>query len=140
MKLTVNVPATTANLGPGFDCLGLALHWWNTITLQACEQTDVRVRGLKEGIPADTTNTTIQAMAHMFKCLQLEFPCVRVTMTNRIPIGRGLGSSAAAIVGGLVAANAWAGRRNSGSNTLVAMTWHRLRKALQSSNVEMLVG
>lgn len=108
MKITVNVPATTANLGPGFDCLGLALDWWNTIVVESApREMAVRIRGLNEGLPADPSNVTWRAMADLFERVGVELPRVRVTMTNRIPIGRGLGSSAAAIVGGLVAANAW---------------------------------
>lgn len=107
MKITVRVPATTANLGSGFDCLGLALDWWNTIRLEPRRDgLEVRVRGLTDGLPADSTNLAVRAMAVLFERAGVALPPLRVTMTNRIPIGRGLGSSAAAIVGGLVAANA----------------------------------
>lgn len=110
MKLTVNVPATTANLGPGFDCLGLALDIWNTIVVESSDSAlEVRVRGADENLPRNADNVTVQAMAELFQELDKPFPNLRVTMTNRIPIGRGFGSSAAAIVGGLVAANEWCG-------------------------------
>lgn len=123
MKITVNVPATTANLGPGFDCLGLALDWWNTIVVESApRETAVRIRGLSEGLPADPSNVTWRAMAEVFQRVGVEFPRVRVTMTNRIPIGRGLGSSAAAIVGGLVAANAWYKNRLSQDELLALAT------------------
>ena len=122
MKLTVNVPATTANLGPGFDCLGLALQWWNTLVVEDARALDVRVRGLSEGLPADVTNVAVQAMTELFGRVGREFPPLRITMTNRIPIGRGLGSSAAAIVGGLVAANAWAGDPLSAEEVLEMAT------------------
>lgn len=110
MKLTVNVPATTANLGPGFDCLGLGLDIWNTIVVEPADGAlEVRVRGADESLPRNADNVTVQAMAELFQELDKPFPNLRVTMTNRIPIGRGFGSSAAAIVGGLVAANEWYG-------------------------------
>lgn len=108
-RLTINVPATTANLGPGFDCLGLALDWWNTITIEPARQFSVRLRGDSEGLPADETNMVVEHIRILYKHLGGQMPTLRVTMTNRIPIGKGFGSSAAALVGGLVAGNALAG-------------------------------
>lgn len=118
MRIRVHVPATTANLGPGFDCLGLALDWWNTITVEPAQALTVRLRGFTEGLPADATNMTVESMALLYGQLGRPLPPVRVTMTNRIPIGCGLGSSAAALVGGLVAANALAGTPFTGHELL----------------------
>lgn len=110
MKITVRVPATTANLGPGFDCMGLALDWWNTITVEIAHRAlQVRLRGVTDDLPADSSNLTVRTMALLFQRAGVTFPALRITMTNRIPMRRGLGSSAAAIIGGLVAANAWMG-------------------------------
>lgn len=109
MRYKIDVPATTANLGPGFDCLGLALDWWNTIVVEPADEWKIQVRGLCEGIPADTSNMTIENMQLFFDRIGKKMPPVHITMTNRIPIGRGLGSSAAALVGGLVAANVLTG-------------------------------
>ncbi|MBI4672389.1 MAG: homoserine kinase [Chloroflexi bacterium] len=109
MRYKIDVPATTANLGPGFDCLGLALNWWNTIVVEPADALRVHVRGLTEGIPADASNLTIENMQRLFDRIGKPLPPMHVTMTNRIPIGRGLGSSAAALVGGLVAGNLLAG-------------------------------
>ncbi len=131
MKLNVRVPATTANLGPGFDCLGLALQLWNTILVEdlpesATAELEVRVRGEStvsgETVvsPRDANNLVVRAMRELFDAARTDFPPLRVTMTNRIPIGRGLGSSAAAIVGGLVAANAWLDKR-FGDEELLAL-------------------
>src|SRR5581483_4434361 len=106
MRITVHVPATSANLGPGFDCFGLALDWWNTIQLAPAHALTVRLRGDSAGLPADRSNLTMESMERLFEHIGKPMPPVRVTMTNRIPIGRGLGSSAAALVGGLVAGNA----------------------------------
>lgn len=108
MKIIVRVPATTANLGPGFDCLGLALQIWNTIVVEGASNAQVHVRGHSEHLTSDRSNLTVRAMEDLFRRVNTPFPDVRVTMTNRIPIGRGLGSSAAAIAGGIVAANALA--------------------------------
>lgn len=109
MKITVHVPATSANLGPGFDCFGLALDWWNTIVVSPAAKLEVRLRGESAGLPADASNHTIRAMQLLFQHIGKPMPPARVLMTNRIPIARGLGSSAAALVGGLVAGNALAG-------------------------------
>jgi homoserine kinase len=123
MKVVVHVPATTANLGPGFDCLGLALQIWNTIVVEeAPGAPEVRLRGHLQSLAADRGNLALQAMEQAFRCLRMRFPDIRVTMTNRIPIGRGLGSSAAAIAGGIVAANAWAGGKLSQEKLLALAT------------------
>lgn len=107
-RITVNVPATTANLGPGFDCLGLALDWWNTITVEPARKFRVVLRGDSEGLPADETNMVVEHIGIFFAHIGAPMPTLRVTMTNRIPIGKGFGSSAASLVGGLIAGNALA--------------------------------
>ncbi len=107
MKLSVRVPATTANLGPGLDCLGLALNWWATF------QVETIARGLQvechcsDGtqLPCDRRNLVVRAMQAACRSVGQSLPPVRVKVECEIPIGRGLGSSAAAIVGGLLAAN-----------------------------------
>ncbi len=109
MRYKIDVPATTANLGPGFDCLGLAFDWWNTVVVEPAPAWRIQVRGLSEGIPADKTNMVIENMQYFFDRIGKPLPPVHVTMTNRVPIGRGLGSSATALVGGLVAGNLLAG-------------------------------
>jgi len=115
MKLRIRVPATTANLGPGFDCLGLALDWWNAIEIETIE------RGLQvevdcpEGveIPRNRNNLVVYGMEAVYKLAGQNRPPCRIHITTRIPIARGLGSSSAAIVGGLVAANALLGNMYS---------------------------
>lgn len=105
-RVVIRVPGTTANLGPGFDCLGLALDWWNTIEVETIERgLEIDVRGAEE-LPRDASNLTIRAMRSTFSSAGRKFPALRVLIDCRIPIARGLGSSAAAIVGGVVAANA----------------------------------
>jgi homoserine kinase len=108
MKLTIRIPATTANLGPGFDCLGLALDWWNTLVVEDIPRgIEVLLRGTyAEGLPRDESNLVVQTMFDLFaRAKRKARRGLRITMTNEIPVGRGLGSSAAAIVGGLLAAN-----------------------------------
>lgn len=107
MKLKIRVPATTANLGPGFDCLGLALDWWNTFEIETI------ARGLEiecdcppdVEIPRDRTNLVVYGMEVVYRWAKQQRPPVRIRIATRIPIARGLGSSSAAIVGGMLAAN-----------------------------------
>ena len=104
--IRVKVPATTANLGPGFDCLGMALDIWNEVVVELSRETTVSVDGQETTeIPADKSNLVYRAMEHLFSEASLEMPGVGLQCYNRIPFKRGLGSSAAAIVGGLTAAN-----------------------------------
>lgn len=111
MSITMRVPATTANLGPGFDCLGLALGLYNQVTFApASSGLSVKIQG--EGadeLPADSTNLTVVAAERVFARLGRRPPGVQIVQENGIPIGSGLGSSAAAIVGGMLAANALMG-------------------------------
>lgn len=106
-RVRVSVPATTANLGPGFDCLGLALDWFNTIEaelLPAGAGVVVEVEG--EGspdLPRDATNLAYRALALVWQDRGLPPPAVRLRLENTIPLASGLGSSAAACAGGLVA-------------------------------------
>lgn len=105
----VCVPATSANLGPGFDALGLAFDLWNEVELQISPQDALEVEG--EGVTQlqGISSTIAHRAAHqLFALLDLRFPGVRLRLKNAIPLSRGLGSSSAAIVGGLVAANEWA--------------------------------
>ncbi|MBO0982893.1 homoserine kinase [Rathayibacter sp. ZW T2_19] len=103
----VKVPATSANLGPGFDTLGLALSSYDELDVTAVSATGARVtvHGVGEGeVPTDETNLVVQAIAYTFKDQQQEMPGIDVTARNIIPHGRGMGSSGAAIVSGIMAA------------------------------------
>jgi homoserine kinase len=110
-EITVRVPATTANLGPGFDCLGLALDLWNEAVFYPAEKdTHVDVEGEGAGeLARDATNLVIKAAAVLFERLGLPLPGLRVHCTNHIPMSSGLGSSAATHLIGLLGANAIAG-------------------------------
>ena len=102
--LTVSAPATSANLGPGFDTLGLALDLGNAVVIRRRPgPLAVHVSGEGAGeLPEDETNLVCRALASGLGDLDgLEIEC-----RNRIPLARGMGSSAAAACAGLVAANA----------------------------------
>ncbi len=108
--IEVRAPATTANLGPGYDCLGMALDLWNHLTVStmaAGEAPAVQVVGEGDGeLANDGGNLTYRAMEFLYGEADQQMPPVRMRCDNAIPLSRGLGSSAAAIAGGLVAANA----------------------------------
>ena len=107
MTVHVRVPATTANLGPGFDVLGMALGLWNEIHAEPAPRLDIDISG--EGadvLPRDETNLTYQAMLRLADHVGRALPPVRLRMVNRIPLQAGVGSSSAAIVGGLCTAAA----------------------------------
>ena len=106
----VKIPATSANLGPGFDCLGLALQLYNTMTVEPNRPFQITLTGsYRDGIPADESNLVWRTMRHFWDLVHFPTPTVALTFENHIPPARGLGSSSAAIVGGLVAANTLAG-------------------------------
>jgi homoserine kinase len=106
-SVTVEVPATTANLGPGFDTLGLALSVYDTLTVTVADRPGVRVevQGVGEGeVPTDERNLVARAIAEVFTEVGQPLPGLDLVARNTIPHGRGLGSSGAAIVSGIVAA------------------------------------
>ena len=106
-SVVVRVPATSANLGPGFDTLGLALSVYDelTVTVLAGEGVEVDVTGEgADAVPRDASHLVVRAMAYAFASAGLELPAVRLQSHNVIPHGRGLGSSGAAVVSGLLAA------------------------------------
>ncbi len=107
--IRVMAPATTANLGPGFDCFGLALDLWNRLDVLDGAGGEPLVEVVGEGageLGTDRDNLVYRAMAFLFREADQDMPPVRLRCHNEIPLERGLGSSAAAIAGGLVAANA----------------------------------
>lgn len=105
-SVTVRVPATAANLGPGFDCLGLALELHNTVSLAPARRTTISVDGAgAESLPQSRDNLVFRAVAAVYDRVGKPVPPLRLHCQNNIPLGRGLGSSAAAAVGGLAAAN-----------------------------------
>lgn len=104
----LSVPATSANLGPGYDSLGLALDLRDHLTVEvAGDDLSVSVTGEGAGqVPLDETHLVVRAMRFGFEAMNAHPAGLRLTCVNRIPHARGLGSSSAAIVGGLAAARA----------------------------------
>lgn len=105
-SITVEVPATSANLGPGFDCFGLALDWRERVNLAVIEhgyQLEVSGEGAAE-LPRDESHLIIRSALVGLADLGAQAPGLWLGCRNTIPHGRGLGSSSGAIVAGLVAA------------------------------------
>ena len=105
--VTVKVPATTANLGPGLDTLGLALAIYDElqVAVRAEPGAFVEVHGVGEGeVPTDASNLVVQSIAAVFEAYDQPMPGLNLVAHNVIPHGRGLGSSGAAIVSGIMAA------------------------------------
>lgn len=106
MGVHVRVPATSANLGPGFDTLGLALALYNEVSAAEADTVSVKLEGEGVGrLPANRDNVVARAVRQAYDAAGRPFRGVALTCVNRIPAARGLGSSAAAWVGGLVAGN-----------------------------------
>lgn len=119
MKVSVKVPATTANLGPGFDCLGLALPIYNTVTVEETIMpgTGIEINIIDEtnemdviSIPTDENNIVYKAIELLYNSIGQSPSELKITINTHIPVARGLGSSAAVIVGGLLAANELLGK------------------------------
>lgn len=112
MNITVKVPATSANLGPGFDALGLALDLWNESTFELAEDFSVSIEGEGTGKLAQGRNNMIIRTAQRFAELAgKQLHPFTVRCVNRIPTGSGMGSSAAATLTGLLAANLLTGSK-----------------------------
>ena len=108
----IKIPATSANMGPGFDSIGVALELYNHLWVEAIPQgLKIEVKRKQEiEIPVDESNLIYQTMKYFYDQKGLEMPGVHLIQEDYIPMVRGLGSSAACIVGGLIAANELAGR------------------------------
>lgn len=105
----VLVPATSANLGPAFDCAGLALAVYDELVAMATEDDGVLVEVAGEGeetLPRDESHLVVRSMRAAFDWLGEPAPGFILRCVNAIPHGRGLGSSASAIIGGIVLARA----------------------------------
>ncbi|HIW34028.1 MAG TPA: homoserine kinase, partial [Candidatus Paenibacillus intestinavium] len=111
-SIVVKIPASTANLGPGFDALGMALSLYAWLELTVAEQTEIHLYGDgMEGIPTDHNNLVYKVAQSVFAKVGIPEQALKISMYSEIPLTRGLGSSASAIVGALVAANALLGNK-----------------------------
>ena len=103
------VPATSANLGPGFDCMGITLDLWNECEFSFSSNKEIRVEIKGEGkgfLPEDQTNLIIQVIFSIAGHYSKKTPAgIHLHCRNNIPVGSGLGSSSAAIAAGLLCAN-----------------------------------
>ena len=120
--VAVTAPASSANLGPGFDCLAVALELRNEIVVRA-GGTGVSVRVEGEGAaaaPGDASNLFVRAMA----ATGVEPAGLEIAMRNRVPFARGLGSSAATIAAGVAAGLAWQGREDDPLPAAVGLEGH----------------
>ncbi|MBE9183723.1 homoserine kinase [Microcoleus sp. LEGE 07076] len=114
--VTVTVPATTANLGPGFDCIGAALSLYNSFQFSLLEPSPteklkITVTGAEAAkVKTDESNLAYQAFVKLYEYLHQSPPPVAIHIDMQVPLARGLGSSATAIIGGLVGANELAGK------------------------------
>jgi len=103
---TLRVPASSANLGPGFDALGLALDLHLTCRFRPAPALEIRVDGKDAAlIPSGAENLIWQTTLRVASDTSLEMPSLELEVSNDIPIGKGLGSSAAALTAGVVIAN-----------------------------------
>ncbi len=112
--IRIKVPASTTNLGPGYDCLGLALKLYNYIEFERLQRgkTQLIWQGeQKHVVRSHTENLVLRAAREIFDLCGVRPPGLRVTLRLNIPVARGLGSSATAIIAGMVAANELCGNR-----------------------------
>ncbi len=112
MKVLVKVPATTANLGPAFDALGLALNLWNETEFTLTNDRKITLSIEGEGadvLPADANNSIVDSALQIYD--RVGKPCqgLKIHCLNRVPLGSGLGSSSAALLTGMLGANALLG-------------------------------
>lgn len=122
MKVSVKVPATTANIGPGFDCLGMALPIYNTVTIEetVLPGTGIEINVIAESaaidelslehIPLDKNSLVYKAVELLYNSIGQTPSELKINIHSNIPVARGLGSSASVIVGALIAANELLGR------------------------------
>lgn len=101
--IEITVPATTANIGPGFDCLGMALNLYTNILFEEIEK-GLIIEGCQPEYK-NKNNLIYQAMLKTFKKIGYEHKGIKININSDIPVSRGLGSSAACILAGIMAAN-----------------------------------
>ncbi len=122
--MKIRVPASTSNLGPGFDCFGLALKLYLTVSATAVpegsEPCRVTTTGAKENeaLPRNAVNLIYRAMSFAAQREGVSLPCVELTVHNEIPLASGLGSSAAAIVAGIKLSSLLTGKSISDQSVL----------------------
>lgn len=126
MKQRLRVPASSANLGPGFDALGLALNLHLVCTFEASDLLCIRSRGVdSQQIPENASNLIWQTALQVANLSRVQLPAIRLEIENEIPIAKGLGSSAAALTAGVVIAS-----------ELLQLNWSRPRILNEAARIE----
>jgi len=111
-SVTVKVPASSANMGPGYDTIGIAVDLWSDITVTRAEKFEITAEGLgADEMPKDETNYMVTGVVAAFEAANKPVPILKYHVVSRIPYARGLGSSSAAIVAGIIAGLVLAGHR-----------------------------
>ncbi|MGD9580119.1 MAG: homoserine kinase, partial [Vampirovibrionia bacterium] len=105
-SVCVNVPASTANIGPGYDVFGMALSLYNKITVEFAESNSVSITGPKaeDILPLDETNLVLSSIKGFYDHIGKQCPKFNVNIECNIPLASGMGSSSTAILGGVAAA------------------------------------
>jgi homoserine kinase len=126
MRKRLRVPASSANLGPGFDALGLALNLHLICTFEEHSTLCIKSSGIdSQEIPENASNLIWQTALQVAHLVRVQLPAIRLEVANEIPIGKGLGSSAAALTAGVVIAN-----------ELLQLNWSRLRILNEAARIE----
>lgn len=111
-SVTVRVPATSANVGPGYDCIGLAVDLWSEVTVERSDKFEITAEGDgADQVPKDESNFLVLGVKAAYDTAGKEMPVLKYHVVSRIPFARGLGSSSAAIVAGIIAGLVLAGHR-----------------------------
>ena len=121
-RITVRVPATTANIGPGFDCMAIALDIWNYVTVELGKDGFEIYGEGAESLSQGSSNLVAYSFRTSFEESGREPPNSRFVCNNGIPLSRGLGSSSAAVVSGLVAGNELSGNHLAQNDLLKLAT------------------
>ena len=115
--IRIEVPATSANLGSGFDALGIALNKYNRVWMEEWDDVDISSTDGTQ-IPTDTSNLIFWAANYLYETCGHKLPGLRILQENNIPMARGLGSSSACIVAGILGANRFMGNPLSHSDLI----------------------
>lgn len=111
-SVTVKVPASSANMGPGYDCIGCAVDLWSEVTVERADKFEIIATGEgAEEMPLDETNYMVVGVKGAFDAANKPMPILKYTVDSKIPYARGMGSSSAAIVAGIIAGLVLAGHQ-----------------------------
>ena len=115
--IRIDIPATSANLGSGFDSLGIALTMCNRVWMEEADELKITTTD-KIKVPTDETNLIYWAARHLYQICGKTLPGLHIIQENNIPMARGLGSSSACIVAGILGANRMLGSPMSQSDLI----------------------